>query len=224
MVCATWTFGDVLRTGSMEHLSKSPTTISKISSNLGKIGPKKMLWGVVLPPRTLFSPGASFSQWTSTLLKLTEQAFFSLLTHILSSIVKIIGKQGLEQNFRVLWSVYLFYASFSQWLAETDFWKSARVYIYENYTFYQPWYAQQVSRLILLWSFNAGVKFSFGQWGDDHWLKLTSEFFFWFSNKTSAFFVSGNYAILMKCGVVTSVVNVNHPKGQKSHFSPWQSL
>ena len=67
-----------------------------------------------MPPRTLFSPGASFSQWTSTLLKLTEQAFFSLLTHILSYIVKIIGKQGLEQNFRVLWSVYLFYASFSQ--------------------------------------------------------------------------------------------------------------
>ena len=33
----------VLRTGSMEHLSKSPTTISKISSNLGKIGLKKML-------------------------------------------------------------------------------------------------------------------------------------------------------------------------------------
>ena len=163
----------VLRTGSMEHLSKSPTTISKISSNLGKIGPKKMLWGVVLPPRTLFSPGASFSQWTSTLLKLTEQAFFSLLTHILSSIVKVIGKQGLEQNFRVLWSVYLFYASFSQWLAETDFWKSARVYIYENYTFYQPWYAQQVSRLILLWSSAAGVEFGFGQWGDDHWLKLT---------------------------------------------------
>ena len=136
-----------------------------------------MLWGVDLPPRTLFSPGASFSQWTSTLLKLTEQAFFSLLTHILSYIVKIIGKQGLEQNFRVLWSVYLFYASFSQWLAETDFWKSARVYIYKNYTFYQPWYAQQVSRLILLWSSAAGVKFSFGQWGGDHWLKLISEVF-----------------------------------------------
>ena len=33
----------VLRTGSMGHLSKSPTTISKISSNLGKIGLKKML-------------------------------------------------------------------------------------------------------------------------------------------------------------------------------------
>ena len=55
----------VLRTGSMGHLSKSPTTISKISSNFGKIGLKKMLGGVVLPPRTLFSPGVSFSQWTS---------------------------------------------------------------------------------------------------------------------------------------------------------------
>ena len=33
----------VLRTGSMEHLSKSPTMISKISSNLGKTGLKKML-------------------------------------------------------------------------------------------------------------------------------------------------------------------------------------
>ena len=55
----------VLRTGSMGHLSKSPTTISKISSNYGKIGLKKMLGGVVLPPRTLFSPGVSFSQWTS---------------------------------------------------------------------------------------------------------------------------------------------------------------
>ena len=55
----------VLRTGSMGHLSKSPTTISKMSSNFGKIGLKKMLGGVVLPPRTLFSPGVSFSQWTS---------------------------------------------------------------------------------------------------------------------------------------------------------------
>ena len=55
----------VLRTGSMGHLSKSPTTISKISSNFGKIGLKKMLGGVVLPPRTLFSPWVSFSQWTS---------------------------------------------------------------------------------------------------------------------------------------------------------------
>ena len=55
----------VLRTGSMGHLSKSPTTISKISSKFGKIGLKKMLGGVVLPPRTLFSPGVSFSQWTS---------------------------------------------------------------------------------------------------------------------------------------------------------------
>ena len=55
----------VLRTGSMGHLSKSTTTISKISSNYGKIGLKKMLGGVVLPPRTLFSPGVSFSQWTS---------------------------------------------------------------------------------------------------------------------------------------------------------------
>ena len=58
-------FRHVLRTGSMGHLSKSPTTISKISSNFGKIGLKKMLGGVVLPPRTLFSPGVSFSQWTS---------------------------------------------------------------------------------------------------------------------------------------------------------------
>ena len=56
---------NVLRTGSMGHLSKSPTPISKISSNFGKIGLKKMLGGVVLPPRTLFSPGVSFSQWTS---------------------------------------------------------------------------------------------------------------------------------------------------------------
>ena len=55
----------VLRTGSMGHLSKSPTTISKMSSNFGKIGLKKILGGVVLPPRTLFSPGVSFSQWTS---------------------------------------------------------------------------------------------------------------------------------------------------------------
>ena len=55
----------VLRTGIMGHLSKSPTTISKISSNFGKISLKKMLGGVVLPPRTLFSPGVSFSQWTS---------------------------------------------------------------------------------------------------------------------------------------------------------------
>ena len=59
------TISSVLRTGSMGHLSKSPTTISKISSNFGKIGLKKMLGGVVLPPRTLFSPGVSFSQWTS---------------------------------------------------------------------------------------------------------------------------------------------------------------
>ena len=55
----------VLRTGSVGHLSKSPTPISKFSSKLGKIGPKKMFWGVVLPPVTSFSPGASFSQWTS---------------------------------------------------------------------------------------------------------------------------------------------------------------
>ena len=135
----------------------------------------------------------------------------------------MIGKQCLKKKFGDLWSIFLFYASFSQWLAETNFWKSARVYIYKNYTFNQPWYAQQVSRLILLWSSTAGVKFSFGQWGDDHWLKLTSEVFFGFSNKTSALFVSGNYAILMKCGVVTSVVNINHPEGQKSHFSPWQA-
>ena len=59
------TWSAVLRTGSMGHLSKSPTTISKISLNFGKIGLKKMLGGVVLPPRTLFSPGVSFSQWTS---------------------------------------------------------------------------------------------------------------------------------------------------------------
>ena len=32
----------VLRTGSVGHLSKSPTPISKFSSKLGKIGPKKM--------------------------------------------------------------------------------------------------------------------------------------------------------------------------------------
>ena len=59
----SWT--GVLRTGSVGHLSKSPTPISKFSSKLGKIGPKKMFWGVVLPPVTSFSPGASFSQWTS---------------------------------------------------------------------------------------------------------------------------------------------------------------
>ena len=55
----------VLRTGSMEPPPISSTPILKFSSNLGKIGPKKMLWGVVLPPGTLFSPGASFSQWAS---------------------------------------------------------------------------------------------------------------------------------------------------------------
>ena len=55
----------VLRTGIMVHLSKSPPTISKMSSNFGKIGLKKMLGGVVLPPRILFSPWVSFSQWTS---------------------------------------------------------------------------------------------------------------------------------------------------------------
>ena len=146
----------VLRTGSVGHLSKSPTPISKFSSKLGKIGPKKMFWGVVLPPGTSFSPGASFSQWTSTELKIREQASFSLLTHIMSSIVKVVGKRCLEKSFIVLWSVFLFYASFSQWLAETDFWKSPRVYIHKNYTSYQPWYAQQVSRLILLWSSTAG--------------------------------------------------------------------
>ena len=58
--------GCVLRTGSMEHPPISSTPILKFSSNLGKIGPKKMLGGVVLPPGTLFSPGASFSQWAST--------------------------------------------------------------------------------------------------------------------------------------------------------------
>ena len=52
----------VLRTGCMEHPPISSTLILKFSSNLGKIGPKKMLGGVVLPPGTLFSPGASFSQ------------------------------------------------------------------------------------------------------------------------------------------------------------------
>ena len=105
----------------------------------------------------------------------------------MSSIVKVVGKRCLEKSFIVLWSVFLFYASFSQWLAETDFWKSPRVYIHKNYTSYQPWYAQQVSRLILLWSSAAGVKFSFGQWGGDHWLKLTSEVFFCFQTRPLLF-------------------------------------
>ena len=72
---------DVLRTGSMGHLSKSPTTISKISSNFGKIGLKKMLGGVVLPPRTLFSPGVSFSQWTSQWLPRSWNWQKRLLSH-----------------------------------------------------------------------------------------------------------------------------------------------
>ena len=71
----------VLRTGSMGHLSKSPTTISKISSNFGKIGLKKMLGGVVLPPRTLFSPGVSFSQWTSQWLPRSWNWQKRLLSH-----------------------------------------------------------------------------------------------------------------------------------------------
>ena len=71
----------VLRTGSMEPLSKSPTTISKISSNFGKIGLKKMLGGVVLPPRTLFSPGVSFSQWTSQWLPRSWNWQKRLLSH-----------------------------------------------------------------------------------------------------------------------------------------------
>ena len=57
----TW----VLRTGSMEHPPKSPSPISILFSKLGKIGLKKMLWGVVLPHGTFFNSGASFSQWTS---------------------------------------------------------------------------------------------------------------------------------------------------------------
>ena len=142
-------------------------------------------WDLV-QPRGQFQP-VDFPV-VAQMLKLAEQASSSLLTHILLSRVKIIGKQCLEKNFGDLWSKFLFYASFSQWLAETDFWKSPRVYIHKNYTSYQPWYAQQVSRLILLWSSAAGVKFSFGQWGDDHWLKLTSEVFCWISKQGFSFF------------------------------------
>ena len=112
----------------------------------------------------------------------------------MSSIVKVVGKRCLEKSFIVLWSVFLFYASFSQWLAETDFWKSPRVYIHKNYTFYQPWYAQQVSRFILLWSSAAGVKFSFGQWGGDHWLKLIGGWVF-VSGKCPMCYVTSYYIV-----------------------------
>ena len=68
-------------------------------------------WDLV-QPRGQFQP-VDFPV-VAQMLKLAGQASSSLLTHILLSRVKIIGKQCLEKNFGDLWSKFLFYASFSQ--------------------------------------------------------------------------------------------------------------
>ena len=151
-------------------------------------------WDLV-QPRGQFQP-VDFPV-VAQMLKLAGQASSSLLTHILLSRVKIIGKQCLEKNFGDLWSKFLFYASFSQWLAETEFWKSPRVFMWKNFTPHSTWYIWQVSRFLLMWSSSAGFWSSFSQWGDGHWLKLSFEHLIGYLNQTLAYLVCGDHVTLI---------------------------